>query len=47
MSSPGSRASRWRCLRSLHFGRIEDGLNRGAPRRQAWAAALGLTLTLV
>ncbi|MFE3162567.1 Bax inhibitor-1/YccA family protein [Streptomyces sp. NPDC059224] len=27
---------------ALHFGRIEDGLNRGAPRRQAWAAALGL-----
>ncbi|MEV7323882.1 Bax inhibitor-1/YccA family protein [Streptomyces sp. NPDC093970] len=32
---------------ALHFGRIEEGLNRGAPRRQAWAAALGLTLTLV
>ncbi|MET8783608.1 Bax inhibitor-1/YccA family protein [Streptomyces sp. NPDC004589] len=32
---------------ALHFRQVEDGLTHGAPRQEAWAAALGLTLTLV
>jgi uncharacterized YccA/Bax inhibitor family protein len=32
---------------SLDFHQIEDGIRRGVPRRNAWLAAFGLTLSLV
>jgi uncharacterized YccA/Bax inhibitor family protein len=32
---------------SLDFKQIEDGIRGGAPRREAWLAAFGLTLALV
>jgi uncharacterized YccA/Bax inhibitor family protein len=32
---------------ALHFRQVEDGINHGAPREDAWPAAFGLTLTLV
>ncbi|MFJ9558852.1 Bax inhibitor-1/YccA family protein [Streptomyces fuscichromogenes] len=31
---------------ALHFGQVEEGLTHGAPRQEAWAAAMGLSLTL-
>ncbi|WP_406395949.1 Bax inhibitor-1/YccA family protein [Streptomyces sp. NBC_00887] len=32
---------------ALHFRQVEEGIENGAPRRDAWLAAFGLTLTLV
>jgi len=32
---------------SLDFKQIEDGIRYGAPRRESWLAAFGLTLALV
>lgn len=32
---------------ALHFRQVEDGIEDGAPRSDAWLAAFGLTLTLV
>ncbi|MCX4912043.1 Bax inhibitor-1/YccA family protein [Streptomyces sp. NBC_00687] len=32
---------------ALHFRQVEDGIEEGAPRSDAWLAAFGLTLTLV
>jgi uncharacterized YccA/Bax inhibitor family protein len=35
------------CFLALDFKQIETGIAYGAPRREAWLAAFGLTLTLV
>jgi uncharacterized YccA/Bax inhibitor family protein len=35
------------CFLALDFKQVEDGINFGAPREEAWLAAFGLTLTLV
>ncbi|MEU1484274.1 Bax inhibitor-1/YccA family protein [Streptomyces sp. NPDC005752] len=35
------------CFLALDFKQVEDGVNFGAPREEAWLAAFGLTLTLV
>ncbi|MEU2118746.1 Bax inhibitor-1/YccA family protein [Streptomyces sp. NPDC058700] len=35
------------CFLALDFKQVEDGVNYGAPREEAWLAAFGLTMTLV
>ncbi|MFI8966220.1 Bax inhibitor-1/YccA family protein [Streptomyces sp. NPDC053493] len=35
------------CFLALDFKQVEDGVTYGAPREEAWLAALGLTTTLV
>ncbi|MFS0692197.1 Bax inhibitor-1/YccA family membrane protein [Streptomyces nitrosporeus] len=35
------------CFLALDFKQVEDGVNFGAPREEAWLAAFGLTMTLV
>ena len=35
------------CFLALDFKQVEQGIAYGAPRREAWLAAFGLTLTLV
>jgi len=35
------------CFLALDFKQIETGIAYGAPRREAWLAAFGLTLSLV
>ncbi|MCX4573002.1 Bax inhibitor-1/YccA family protein [Streptomyces sp. NBC_01571] len=35
------------CFLALDFGQIEDGVAYGAPRKESWLAAFGLTVTLV
>ncbi|MFE5242118.1 MULTISPECIES: Bax inhibitor-1/YccA family protein [unclassified Streptomyces] len=35
------------CFLALDFKQVEDGINYGAPREEAWLAAFGLTMTLV
>ncbi|MFJ8233092.1 Bax inhibitor-1/YccA family protein [Streptomyces sp. NPDC094448] len=35
------------CFLALDFKQVEDGITYGAPRREAWFAAFGLTMTLV
>lgn len=35
------------CFLAMDFKQVEDGVNYGAPREEAWLAAFGLTLTLV
>ncbi|QDY77128.1 Bax inhibitor-1/YccA family protein [Streptomyces qinzhouensis] len=35
------------CFLALDFKQVEDGITYGAPRKEAWFAAFGLTMTLV
>jgi uncharacterized YccA/Bax inhibitor family protein len=35
------------CFLAMDFKQVEDGVNYGAPREEAWLAAFGLTMTLV
>ncbi|MEU9608595.1 Bax inhibitor-1/YccA family protein [Streptomyces sp. NPDC048057] len=35
------------CFLALDFKQVEDGITYGAPQREAWFAAFGLTMTLV
>ncbi|WP_405832858.1 Bax inhibitor-1/YccA family protein [Streptomyces sp. NBC_01176] len=35
------------CFLALDFRQVEDGVTYGAPRKEAWLAAFGLTVTLV
>ncbi|MEU7339087.1 Bax inhibitor-1/YccA family protein [Streptomyces sp. NPDC007074] len=35
------------CFLALDFKRVEDGIAYGAPRKESWLAAFGLTVTLV
>ncbi|MCF6526080.1 Bax inhibitor-1/YccA family protein [Streptomyces sp. JJ36] len=35
------------CFLALDFKQVEDGVAYGAPRKESWLAAFGLTLTLV